>query len=130
MLMIHLKSWAKGMAGKRSIDNVLNSHPHSFDRALSEGRSVTSDKTQETCVIRKSTPSDIDMIYEIINDAARSYKGIIPKDRWHEPYMPKDDLEHEVEDGIIFWLFETEGEPAGIMGIEAPRNKLRGISDC
>jgi len=72
----------------------------------------------EISMIRKSRPSDVDMMYEIINDAARAYKGIIPEDRWHEPYMPKDELEHEIDDGVVFWLFETEGEPAGIMGIQ------------
>jgi hypothetical protein len=45
-------------------------------------------------MIRKSIPSDVDMMGEITNDAAKAYKGIIPEDRWHEPYMPKDELEH------------------------------------
>ncbi|MBW2636375.1 MAG: GNAT family N-acetyltransferase, partial [Deltaproteobacteria bacterium] len=69
-------------------------------------------------MIRKATPSDIDMMYEIINDAARAYKGIIPEDRWHEPYMPKDELEGELEDGVVFWVFEAEGVPVGVMGIQ------------
>jgi N-acetylglutamate synthase-like GNAT family acetyltransferase len=69
-------------------------------------------------MIRKSVPSDVDMIYEIINDASRVYKGIIPEDRWHEPYMPKEELQHEIEDGVVFWVFEAEGEPAGVMGIQ------------
>jgi hypothetical protein len=83
-----------------------------------------------TCMIRKSTSLDIDKMYEIINDAALAYKGIIPEDRWHETYMPKDELEDEIKDGVVFWVFVAEGEPVGVMGIEAPRNKLRGISDC
>jgi N-acetylglutamate synthase-like GNAT family acetyltransferase len=69
-------------------------------------------------MIRKSTPSDVAMMYEIINDAARAYKGIIPEDRWHEPYMSKDELEDEIEDGVVFWVFEAEGVPAGVMGIQ------------
>ena len=40
-------------------------------------------------MIRRCTEQDIDAIYEIINDAAIAYKGIIPKDRWHEPYLLK-----------------------------------------
>ena len=47
-------------------------------------------------MIRKSMPSDVDMMCEIINDAAEAYKGIIPKDRWREPYMPKDELKLEL----------------------------------
>ncbi len=61
------------------------------------------------------------MMCEIINDAAEAYKGIIPKDRWREPYMPKDKLEHEIEDGVVFWIFEEEGVQAGIMGIQDKR---------
>jgi hypothetical protein len=51
-------------------------------------------------MIRKSIPSDVDMMGEITNDAAKAYKGIILEDRWHEPYMPKDELEHEIESGV------------------------------
>ncbi len=58
------------------------------------------------------------MIYEIINDAARAYKGVIPADRWKEPYMSKDELQKEINSGITFWGYEEEGELLGVMGIQ------------
>lgn len=69
-------------------------------------------------MIRKCTESDLKRIFEIINDAAQAYKGIIPEDRWHEPYMPLEELRHEIEDGVIFWGPEQDGVLLGVMGIQ------------
>ncbi len=57
-------------------------------------------------------------MYEIINDAAQAYKGVIPADRWHEPYMPIEELKHEIEDGVEFWGYEEAGELVGVMGLQ------------
>ena len=54
----------------------------------------------------------------IINDAAQAYCGIIPADRWHEPYMPQDELEKEIADGVIFWVAEEDGRLSGVMGFQ------------
>ena len=69
-------------------------------------------------MIRSCTDSDFESIYEIINDAGQAYKGVIPDDRWHEPYMPRTELRHEIEKGVHFWGIEEEGGLAGIMGIQ------------
>jgi GNAT superfamily N-acetyltransferase len=69
-------------------------------------------------MISKCTESDIDEIFEIINNAALAYKGVIPGDRWHEPYMSAEEIRHEIKDGVIFWGFEQEGCLAGVMGIQ------------
>ncbi len=69
-------------------------------------------------MIRKCTESDFDRIFEIINNAARAYKGVIPEDRWHEPYMPFEDLGREIEDGVVFWGMEQDGQLLGVMGIQ------------
>jgi N-acetylglutamate synthase-like GNAT family acetyltransferase len=69
-------------------------------------------------MIRPCTPSDLSRIFEIINNAAQAYKGVIPKDRWHEPYMSLEELRKEIEKGIVFWCFENEGQLLGIMGIQ------------
>ncbi len=45
----------------------------------------------------------------IINDAAQAYRGVIPADRWREPYMPRDELEKEIAEGVTFWVAEEEG---------------------
>ena len=68
--------------------------------------------------IRESRPDDVDAIFAIVNDAAQAYKGVIPADRWHDPYMPMDELRREIGDGIRFWVGEEEGRPLGVMGIQ------------
>jgi GNAT superfamily N-acetyltransferase len=55
---------------------------------------------------------------EIINDAALAYKGVIPEDRWHEPYMPIGELGHEMDDGVEFWGYEKAGNLIGVMGLQ------------
>src|SRR6266550_5743068 len=69
-------------------------------------------------VIRQSTEADFAAIHAIINDAALAYRGVIPADRWHEPYMPADELEKEIEDGVMFWVAEQDGDVSGVMGIQ------------
>ena len=69
-------------------------------------------------MIRTCEPSDVEMIYAIINDAAQAYKSVIPADRWHEPYMPLEELTREIEDGVVFWGLERDGELVGVMGIQ------------
>jgi GNAT superfamily N-acetyltransferase len=69
-------------------------------------------------MIRRCGSADTQALYEIINDAAQAYKGVIPADRWHEPYMPLDELQHEIADGVEFWGDEVDGELLGVMGIQ------------
>ena len=69
-------------------------------------------------MIRKCTEADHEVIFEIINDAAEAYRGVIPPDRWHEPYMTRDELKHEIESGVSFWGFEDENSLIGVMGIQ------------
>lgn len=69
-------------------------------------------------MIRKSRDSDLPEILAIINDAAQVYRGVIPADRWHEPYMPRDELAKEIADGIVFWVAEEGGHLLGVMGMQ------------
>ncbi len=57
-------------------------------------------------------------MYEIINDAAQAYKGVIPADCWHDPYMPREYLQHEIDASVQFWGHEEDGNLTGIMGIQ------------
>ena len=57
-------------------------------------------------------------MYTIVNDAAQAYRGVIPEDRWKEPYMPAEELAHEIADGVVFWGYEADGVLVGIMGIQ------------
>ena len=58
------------------------------------------------------------MIYEIINEAAQVYNGVIPADCWKEPYMSDDELRHEMDAGVAFWRYEEDGQLVGVMGIQ------------
>ena len=69
-------------------------------------------------MIRECSETDFSTIFEIINDAAQAYQGVIPEDRWREPYMTREELRKEIEDGIVFWGLEQDGELLGVMGIQ------------
>lgn len=70
-------------------------------------------------MIRSASDSDFDDIYKIINDAAIAYKGIIPEDRWHEPYMSKQELKLQIKEGVQFTCFvDDSDEIIGVMGIQ------------
>lgn len=68
--------------------------------------------------IRPATGGDTATIHEIINDAARAYKGVIPADRWHEPYMPMPELESEIGKGVRFYCCRQDQRILGVMGIQ------------
>jgi GNAT superfamily N-acetyltransferase len=68
--------------------------------------------------IRPCGPLDEPQICSIINDAAEAYRGIIPADRWHEPYMPLKELRAQLADGIVFSGIESGGKLLGVMGIQ------------
>jgi len=67
--------------------------------------------------IRVCTESDFEAIYRIINDASRAYDGVIPSDRYHQPYMPKDELRREMQ-RVTFYGWEESGKLLGVMGLE------------
>jgi len=69
-------------------------------------------------MIITSTKKDLTQIYEIINDAASAYKGIIPADRWHEPYMSETELQGQINDGVKFWCYLENDVIIGVMGIQ------------
>jgi GNAT superfamily N-acetyltransferase len=69
-------------------------------------------------MIRPCKPQDFDQIHEIINDGAAAYKGNIPADRLRDPYMSREELQHEVDHGVTFWGYESEGGLLGVMGTQ------------
>ena len=69
-------------------------------------------------MIRPCTADELDTIWTIINDGARAYAGVVPADCLHDPYMPKSELEHEIDNGVVFWGYEDAGELIGVMGIQ------------
>ncbi len=69
-------------------------------------------------MVRQSTDADFAAILEIVNDGAQRYKGVIPADRWHEPYMPAEELKKEIAAGVMFSVAEQDGRVVGVMGIQ------------
>lgn len=72
--------------------------------------------------IRRCRGEDLAAILEIVNSAAHAYRGVIPADRWHEPYMPFDELRSEIAAGVKFWASEIDGKLVGVMGIQPVRD--------
>lgn len=69
--------------------------------------------------IRPARDDERDAILAIVNAAAEAYRGVIPADRWREPYMPREELDAEIAAGVAFWVCEVGDEPVGVMGVQA-----------
>jgi GNAT superfamily N-acetyltransferase len=64
-----------------------------------------------------TSDDDLERIYSIVNDAAQRYRGVIPDDCWHEPYMSRDQLRSEIDAGVVFWGYH-ERQLLGVMGLQ------------
>jgi GNAT superfamily N-acetyltransferase len=73
-------------------------------------------------MIRRCAEADFSAIESIVNEAAEAYKGAIPEDRWHEPYMPASVLAAEIASGVEFWGWEDAGALTGVMGVQRVRD--------
>jgi GNAT superfamily N-acetyltransferase len=69
-------------------------------------------------VIRRCRDDELAAIGAIVNAAAVAYRGVIPEDRWHEPYMGPAELDAEIAAGVEFWGYEDGGQLIGVMGIQ------------
>ncbi len=74
--------------------------------------------------IRLCRGDERDAVLAVINAAAEAYRGVIPADRWHEPYMPPDEFDAEVAAGVAFWGCEEGGALLGVMGIQPVRDAV------
>jgi GNAT superfamily N-acetyltransferase len=72
--------------------------------------------------IRRCRDNERPAILAIVNAAAEAYRGVIPPDRWHDPYMPAAELDGEIAAGVEFWGYEAGGDLAGVMGIQDVRD--------
>ena len=73
-------------------------------------------------MIRPCTDADFQTIEAIINEAAQAYRGAIPADCWHEPYMSASALRTEIDSGVKFWGWEDSGSLIGVMGLQQMRD--------
>ena len=70
-------------------------------------------------MIRQCTEQDFDTICAIVNDAAMAYKGVIPANHWHEPFMSKVELQAGTGCGVVFWGLDLEGTLVGVMSVQS-----------
>jgi GNAT superfamily N-acetyltransferase len=68
--------------------------------------------------IRLCGEQDLATMLAIINDAAVAYRGVIPPDRWHDPYMPESELREEIAAGVEFWGLDSDNGLIGVMGVQ------------
>lgn len=73
-------------------------------------------------MIRKLVSSDVEALLHVINDAAKVYNGIIPPDRWKEPYMPVEELRGEIDSGVRFYGWFKDASLVGVMGIQSVKD--------
>ena len=69
-------------------------------------------------MIREYVKSDSSKILYVINDAAVRYKGIIPDNCWHEPYMSEQELVDEFTDGVRMFGYNRNNKLIGVIGIQ------------
>jgi GNAT superfamily N-acetyltransferase len=75
-------------------------------------------RSRSASAIRPCRDHERPQILAIVNAAAEAYRGVIPADRWHEPYMSAAELDGEISAGVAFWGYEDSGALVGIMGIQ------------
>jgi GNAT superfamily N-acetyltransferase len=68
--------------------------------------------------IRRCGDEDLATMLVIVNAAAQAYRGVIPADRWHEPYMPEAELRDEIAAGVEFWGLDSDDGLIGVMGVQ------------
>lgn len=72
----------------------------------------------ELMLIRESVAANFTAMLALINDAAHAYRGVIPVDRWREPYVSAEELAKEIADGVVFWVAEQQGRLSGVMALQ------------
>ena len=75
-------------------------------------------------MISEYIKSDTLKILDVINDAALKYKGIIPDDCWHEPYMSEQELIDEFSDGVRMHGYHQNNKLIGVIGVQKVKNVI------
>ena len=112
-----------GLKSYRSPSRRIKSPESWLKRRSSEYARIVgmSDRSVSTGdgLIRACGKDEFSRIHFIINDAAAAYRGIIPDDRWHEPYMPEAELVAEIAAGVRFLGWYARPDTLlGVMGAQ------------
>ncbi len=75
-------------------------------------------------MISEYNKTNISKILHVINDASLRYKGIIPDDCWHEPYMSKQELIDEFSDGVCMYGYHHNNILIGVIGTQEVKDVI------
>ena len=75
-------------------------------------------------MIIEYTKNNASTILYVINDAAARYKGIIPDDCWHEPYMSEQELISEFNDGVRMYGYHHNNILIGVIGVQEVKDVI------
>ena len=75
-------------------------------------------------MISEYKKTDISKILYIINDASLRYKDTIPDDCWREPYMSKQELIDEFNDGVRMYGYHNNNRLIGVIGIQEVKDVI------
>jgi len=75
-------------------------------------------------MISEYTKNDTSKILHVINDASLRYKGIIPDNCWHEPYMSEQELIDEFNDGVRMFGYHRNNKLIGVIGIQEVKDVI------
>ena len=75
-------------------------------------------------MITEHTKNDTSKILHVINDASLRYKGVIPNNCWHEPYMSEQTLIDEFSDGVRMFGYHHNNKLIGVIGIQEVKDVI------
>jgi len=73
-------------------------------------------------MISEYKKSDSSEILYVINDAAIRYKGIIPDNCWHEPYMSEQELINAFNAEVRMYGYHHNNKLIGVIGIQGVKD--------
>ena len=75
-------------------------------------------------MIREYKKNDVHKILEVINDASLKYKGVIPDNCWHEPYMLEQELIDEISDRVHMFGYNHNNKLICVIGVQEVKNAI------
>ena len=75
-------------------------------------------------MIREYKKNEVHKILEVINDASLKYKGVIPDNCWHEPYIPEQELIGEISDGVHMFGYNHNNKLICVIGVQEVKDVI------
>ena len=75
-------------------------------------------------MIREYKKNEVHKILEVINDASLKYKGVIPDNCWHEPYIPEQELIGEISDRVHMFGYNHNNKLISVIGVQEVKDVI------